>query len=72
MKKFHLFIGYCYYPDRFSDYRGSFPTLEDAYIRIKMIEPEYLQWWQILKTQDDGSLRLLEEDTIVNRIESRG
>ena len=67
MKKYHLFIGDCYYPGRFSDYRGSFHFLEDVHTRIKMIEPKYLQWWQILETQDNGSLRLIEEETIVNR-----
>ena len=64
MKRYHLFVGYDYYPSKFSDYRGSFESVNEA---ISAIGDDLydvglgFKWFQILRTNEDGSLTLEEE-----------
>tara|TARA_R110000868_G_scaffold95881_1_gene263551 strand:- start:22 stop:225 length:204 start_codon:yes stop_codon:yes gene_type:complete len=65
MKKFHLFLGDGYYPAKFYDYKGSFASIGDA---IAACGDEWdeigrgFKWFQVLETQEDGSLKLVEEN----------
>lgn len=58
MKKYHLFVGYQYYPGYgLGDYKGSFDNLDDAL----MVGGERLaidndDWFVVVGHSDDGSL----------------
>ena len=65
MKKYHLFLGNGYYPKKFQDYQGSFESIGAA---IAACGDEWseiglgFKWFQVLETQKDGSLKLVEEN----------
>ena len=64
MKKYHLFVGDGYYPAKFSDYCGSF---ESVNLAISAIGDDWsdiglgFKWFQVLETKEDGSLSLVEQ-----------
>ncbi len=58
MKRFHVFVGDNYYPSGFKDYIGSYTTLRAAHTAIGLLKWD---WWEIIDTMEDGSLRRVED-----------
>lgn len=57
---YHLFAGDDYYPmGGLGDYRGSFPTIEDAHAATLSIR--YLDWWEIAAIDFDGNLSSVDK-----------
>jgi hypothetical protein len=62
MKKYHVFAGDDYYPLGGADYKKSFENELEAYKYAKSLKRD---WYDVLETQEDGSLRMIRSsDTL--------
>lgn len=59
MRSYHLFAGSKYYPGKtFEDYRGAFPTLEEAKAAF-VADVCTLDWAHVVWVNDHGELELV-------------
>lgn len=62
-KKYHVFSGASYYPCGGSyDYNQSFISQDDALEFVKSLKLAYDDWFEIMETQEDGSLKSLRRN----------